>query len=198
MEAIICLPVLLLVSLGVAQFAHIWLCRTMVQYAAYCGARATLTAPSGTAPNGKSHEENWARNAAEIVCSPIAFLNPTSENDFALPGIGNNQNIPGNGGVRFRNDSNHDAEILTVEQVTGIDSWHRGIRVTMKVPLLFPLAGPVIGQMMSLYSNGSFSPQAAAPGNNAPVITLDNEVFSRIKLQETAYIVKPFVSTWSN
>ena len=44
MEAIICLPVLLLLSLGVAQFAHIWYCRTIVHYAAYCGARAVLTA----------------------------------------------------------------------------------------------------------------------------------------------------------
>ena len=110
MEAIICLPVLLLLSLGVAQFAHIWYCRSIVHYAAYCGARAVLTAP-----NGPANELIAARSAVEIVCAPIAFMNPTGSNDFSLPGInppaGNSSSsaIGGSGAVRFQANNNSGA-----------------------------------------------------------------------------------------
>ena len=202
MEAVICLPVLLLVSLGVAQFAHIWLCRTMVQYAAYCGARATLTAPYGD-----DNELRWARNAAEVACAPIAFINEASDAypDFALPGIVPfnreiDSEISGSGSVR-------NAAILEVtlaprdengEKIPLDPQWHRGVEVTMAVPLLFPLAGPVIGKTMQLFAGGSFAPGAHPQGPDGVTTTLiGNELFPRIRLRERAYIVKPFVTTWT-
>ena len=205
MEAIICLPVLLLLSLGVAQFAHIWYCRTIVHYAAYCGARAVLTAPAG-----KNKELTAARSAVEIVCAPIAFMNPTGGTDFSLPGItppapGENNSIQGSGAVRFKKDNNstHDDNILQVSVSTPED-WHRQVDVVMKVPLLVPFAGQIIGQLVTLWTNGNFditikSPAEPESGTSRRVIhKFADEWTSRICLHERAYIVKPFISTWSD
>lgn len=199
MEAIICLPVLLLLSLGVAQFAHIWYCRTIVHYAAYCSSRAVLTAP-----DGEANELIAARSAAEIVCAPIAYMNPTDGTDFSLPGIAPasgtavNSVIEGSGAVRFQANNNSGAynNILNVAVSTPQD-WHRQVDVTMKVPLLIPLAGQVIGKLMKLWNdNAEFDISADTP--DGTVIQLfPGEWTSRICLRERAYIVKPFVSTWS-
>ena len=200
MEAIICLPVLLLLSLGVAQFAHIWYCRTIVHYAAYCGARATLTAP-----NGEANELTAARSAVETVCAPIAFMNPTDEDDFSLPGITPassstvNSAIGGSGAVRFKhsNNSNDSNNVLQVS-VSKPSDWHRQVDVTMKVPLLIPFAGPVIGRLMKLWNgNAEFDIRADTPDGTI-IQKFANDWTSRICLHERAYIVKPFVSTWSS
>ena len=213
MEAIICLPVLLLLSLGVAQFAHIWYCRTIVHYAAYCGARAVLTAPRGA-----DKELTAARSAAEIVCAPIAFMNPTGEKDFSLPGItpaplGSQVNgvIEGSGAVK-KNQSARSSNILNVRliqpgdiiddylpspQGVKLPEWQRGVEVEMKVPLLIPFAGPVIGKLMSLWNNGNFDISADTPDGTI-IQKFANDWTSRICLRERMYIVKPFISTWSN
>ena len=200
MEAIICLPVLLLLSLGVAQFAHIWYCRTVVHYAAYCGARAVLTAP-----NGENRELTAARSAVEIVCAPIAFMNPTDEEDFSLPGIAPasgttvNSVIEGSGAVRYKKggDSNISSNILQVSVSTPED-WHRQVDVKMKVPLLIPFAGPVIGKLMTLWNNNAeFDINPDTPDGTL-IQKFSGEWTSRICLHERAYIVKPFISTWSS
>ena len=223
MEAIICLPVLLLLSLGVVQFAHIWYCRTIVHYAAYCGARAVLTAPSGL-------EGRAARSAVETVCAPIAFMNPTSGTDFSLPGVTpppvNNSArsvIGGSGAVRYNNTSSPDNNILNVTLISPdnftddylasdsytpgrrLPDWHYGVQVEMKVPLLIPFAGQVIGQLATLWdNNGNFDISARtpdAPDRNTGWRTIqkfNGEWTSRICLRERAYIVKPFISTWNN
>lgn len=196
MEAIICLPVLLLLSLGVAQFAHIWYCRTIVHYAAYSGARAVLTAPSG-----ENNELTAARSAVETVCAPVAFMNPTSEDDFSLPGIGSGNTIQGSGAVGFQQGGNSGSvnNILNVSVTsTDPDQWHRRVDVTMKIPLIFPFAGQIIGQMMSLwYEDAEFDISAETP-DGVTVQLFSGEWTSRICLRERAYIVKPFISTWSD
>lgn len=222
MEAIICLPVLLLLSLGVAQFAHIWYCRTIVHYAAYCGARAVLTAP-----NGPANELIAARSAVEIVCAPIAFMNPTSGTDFSLPGIAPasgtavNSVIEGSGAVRV-NNADPDRNILNVRVISPgnltddylasssytpsrrLPNWHYGVEVEMKVPLLFPFAGQIIGQLASLWdANGNFNIEVRTPDGpdrftrKRTIQKFDGDFTSRICLRERAYIVKPFISTWS-
>lgn len=220
MEAIICLPVLLLLSLGVAQFAHIWYCRTIVHYAAHCGARAVLTAPQG-----RDKELTAARSAVEIVCAPIAFMNPTDETDFSLPGITPaplesqvNGVIEGSGAVK-KNQSDRSSNILNVRliqpgdviddylpspQGVKLPEWQRGVEVEMKVPLLVPFAGQIIGQLVTLWTNGNFdipikSPAEPESGTSRRVIhKFADEWTSRICLHERAYIVKPFISTWSD
>ena len=225
MEAIICLPVLLLLSLGVAQFAHIWYCRTIVHYAAYCGARAVLTAP-----NGPANELIAARSAVEIVCAPIAFMNPTSgTTDFSLPGVtpppvnnGSGTVIGGSGAVRYNNTTSPENNILNVRVIRPGDltddylasssytpsrrlpNWHYGVEVEMKVPLLFPFAGQIIGQLASLWdANGNFDIEVRTPDGpdrftgKRTIQKFAGDFTSRICLRERAYIVKPFISTWS-
>ena len=94
MEAIICLPVLLLLSLGVAQFAHIWYCRTIVHYAAYSAARATLTAPGNNdGSQNYSAEWNQASQSAYKICQLVNFS--TLQDGEILPGVNSNLAIPG-------------------------------------------------------------------------------------------------------
>ena len=128
MESVICLPVLLLLSLAAAQFAHLWYCRTIVHYAAFSAARAAVTAPRG-------QENAQARRAAEIVCAPIAFTDPVGGDDFGLPGITPPQKdfqepIPGSGAV-----SGGDTTILRVA-VTTTSLHNVKAEVQFGVPLL--------------------------------------------------------------
>ena len=190
MEAIICLPVLLLLSLGVAQFAHIWYCRTIVHYAAFSAARTAVTAPSG-------RETEQARRAAEIVCAPIVFSNPLNGTDFALPGITPSapdstfqDPIPGSGSI-----ANNDQRILRVS-VTETSLHNVRANVEFGVPLLFPLAGPVIGKTMKLFNGGSYSPSAGdGPGGIYQLVAAGD--YPRIILKEQVYMAKPFLSTWT-
>lgn len=196
MEAIICLPVLLLVSLGVAQFAHIWLCRTMVQYAAYSAARAALVSAAKT-------ETDQARIAAKAVCAPLAFYNPTDGEDFSLPGIvdpseeaaKNDGKIIASGAVEFEGES--DSENVLTVTASKTDNFHVMAEVKMKVPLLVPLAGPVIGRVMTIFAEwwGHYGPAAKTP--DGPMFRLTNDRFPRIELKEQVYMTRPFLITWN-
>ena len=68
----------------------------------------------------------------------------------------------------------------------------------MKIPLIFPFAGQIIGQMMSLWNeDAEFDIRAETP-DGVTVQLFSGEWTSRICLRERAYIVKPFISTWSD
>lgn len=190
MESVICLPVLLLFSLGVAQFAHLWYCRTIVNYAAFCAARAAVTAPAGG-------EQAQARRAAEIVCAPIVFTNPQNGIDFGLPGItpasrgaDSGTPIPGSGSI-----NGGDRTILNV--AVAVTARHNvRATVTFGVPLLFPLAGPVIGKTMELFNGYSYAPSAGdGPGGIYQLVSRRD--FPRIIMTEQVYMAKPFLSTWT-
>ena len=192
MEAIICLPVLLLLSLGVAQFAHIWYCRTIVHYAAFSAARAAVTAP-----NDAVQQQAQARRAAEIVCAPIVFTNPLNGTDFALPGITPSapdsafqDPIPGSGSI-----NNGNTTILRVS-VTETSLHNVRANVEFGVPLLFPLAGPVIGKTMALFNGGSYSPSAGDGSGGIYQLVAAGD-YPRIILKEQVYMAKPFLSTWT-
>ena len=202
MEAIICLPVLLLLSLGVAQFAHIWYCRTIVHYAAFSAARATLTAPADS--NGKqniSKEQTEAQAAAEIICRAITFTSLTD--DLENPGVGK---IGGSGNVKNKCK----VTILDsfVDRASGqkinLSKWQRGVEVEMNVPLLFPYAGQIIGACMKMWSDGKLDIQETNPSAEKldELITHNSNIvgdffFPHIILRERAYISKPFLSTWT-
>ena len=176
MEAVICLPILLLVSLGVAQFAHIWLCRTMVHYAAYCGARATLTSAPGK-------EQEQAEFAAQRVCAPLAFFDPFGRTDFSLPGINDNNNIESSGAVTH-------GDILSTAVTVDGNHFHTKTTVSMAVPLLVPLAGRVCDKALTLYHRWGLTV--------TPVTTqLAGDLFPRIILEETVRMAKPYRCTWS-
>ena len=179
MEAVICLPVLLLFSLGVAQFAHLWYCRTIVHYAAYCAARAAVTAPAGGA-------YAQARAAAETVCAPIVFSNPLGGNDIALPGLGT---VLSSGSI-----AGGDTTILRVN-VAERANHYVSAQVDFGAALIFPLAGPVIGRTMALFAGGQYQPGAGL-GPGGIYQHLREEDYPRIILTEKVYMPKPFTSSW--
>ena len=181
MESLICLPVLLLLSMAVAQFAHVWYCRTIVHYAAFSAARAAVTAPAG-------RENEQSRRAAEIVCAPIVFTDPLQGDPFTLPGI--SASLPGSGSI-----SNGNTTILRVS-VSKVDLHYVLAKVEFGVPLLFPIAGPVIGRAMSLFDNYSYAP-AAGSGPGGIYQQVNPGDYPRIILKEQAFAPKPFLSTWS-
>ena len=176
MEAVICLPVLLLVSLGVAQFAHIWLCRTMVQYAAYCGARATLPVSTEKIKSGMTEEETAALFAAKRICALISFTQGDAQTEITRDWLVDDNNpegkILGSGGVhdtvrytRIYYESQRDGQLNYVYgwqsgkvaiAVTkpGENNWSRAVMVRMDVPLLFPFAGQIIGKSFAFFRNG--------------------------------------------
>lgn len=179
MESVICLPLLLLLSLGVAQYAHVWYCRTIVHYAAFCAARAAVTAPAGDAGT-------QARQAAETVCAPIAFSGSAGGRDMELPGIGA---VPGSGALKVESQNILDVKVSE-------ESRHYVMaEVEFGVPLLFPVAGPVIGQSMELFSGNSYSPGAGKGPGGAIRIAANND-FPRIVFTEKVFMPKPFLSTW--
>ena len=181
MESMICLPVLLLLSMAVAQFAHVWYCRAIVHYAAFSAARAAVTAPAG-------RENEQARRAAEIVCAPIVFTDPLQGTPFALPGI--SASLPGSGSISGGNTT-----ILRV-RVSGTALHYVLAQVEFGVPLLFPLAGPVIGRAMTLFNGFAYSPSRGS-GAGGIYQQVNAGDYPRIILSEQAFAPKPFLSTWS-
>ena len=200
MEAVICLPVLLLLMLSVGQFAHIWLCRQIVQYAAWSGARATVTASTNRI-GGSSEETLAAFHAAKRICSLVSYTQRTTAaeltRDYLPDGF-----IGGSGGLE--GDVTASQNIirqgkLTVS-VSQPDAWTRSVSVQMDVPLLFPFAGQIIGGVIRLWSNNEFNIEEANVENN--VFTQQYKEFTdiyypHIKLRETALSSKPFVVTTS-
>lgn len=191
MEALIALPVLLLVSLAVGQFAHIWFCRQILHYAAYSGARAALVARRGDTG------ETRAREAAKRICALISLEHERYMDDdtvgVRLPGVGL---IFGSGTVE---------EKLQV-RVTTVNGRYIRCDVTMDVPLIFPLAGDIIGGTMKLYSGdgsnapgfnpGKLSASEKAQHGVGTTFIHDGYFFPHIRLRERAYIFKPFNSSW--
>ncbi len=91
-EWAIALPVILLATFGVMQFALAMTAKIVVNHAAFCAARAALVVPRTDPRDGRSWEERAgekARAAAAILCAPLGGVvadgtaSPTS-----MPGWG--------------------------------------------------------------------------------------------------------------
>jgi len=60
MEFVLVFPLFLVTLLGIVQFAHIWLARLVVQYAAFCAARTALVCVAQSS-NPTVSNESWPR-----------------------------------------------------------------------------------------------------------------------------------------
>ncbi len=176
MEALICLPILLLLSLGVGQFAHIWLCRQVVQYAAFAGARAAL--PLSESPDkdlkNMTEEEAGALFAARRICALVGFSQEDGAEEYTRKWLPDGV-IGGSGGLAGSSVKailepvrvprvGGDTEMIAGWKIGKLTlvmqkptQWSRAVTVRMDVPLLFPFAGQVIGKAMRIYdSNANF------------------------------------------
>lgn len=127
MESVLLMPVVLLVFMTAAQFAHIFFARQLVEYAACSGARAGRL---GSADTIRSNAEN----AAVQICSVLSLTAPqgTLSEPVTLPWIGV---VPGSQAL---------LEKLRVECIET-----PGESVTCTVQMDFPLVVPVVREFVA-------------------------------------------------
>jgi len=97
-EYAIVFPLQLMMTLAIIQLAQIFVAKQVVEYAAYCGARAKLVGLDNETTSfcweGTSSQLNGAQVAALIPLSGICSNNANETNVLSLPGWGN---LPGYG-----------------------------------------------------------------------------------------------------
>ena len=128
METVIVMPIILLLIFMIIQFAHVWIARQMVVYAAYCGARSLLViSPDDTDPTPQEAVQTAAEIALSWICLADGGTNATGETRLDVPGWGE---IPGSGSAsrdwRQRNDWRVKAEIMTYKDSMGVERYFDG------------------------------------------------------------------------
>ncbi|MEG2075818.1 MAG: hypothetical protein RRY34_04870, partial [Victivallaceae bacterium] len=74
------------------------------------------------------------------------------------------------------------------------------VTVKMRIPLLVPFAGPIIGKVMELYPDRD---SAGGDYQNGALVTagkkgtLTPTLFSRLELETRVYVTKPYICTWN-
>ena len=128
MEAVIVLPVLVMLIFAVIQFANILMVQQLVEYAAYCGARATLTCNAALA-TGK------ATRAALRVLAPVSLSEEDDDSDTGP------HDYPGWGKLKGTKDLEDQVEVeLMPPPIVAADTVkYVGCKVTFKYPLLIPI-----------------------------------------------------------
>ncbi len=165
-------PLVLILFLACMQFSHVWAARHVVQYAAYCAARATLVAH-------RSEYRAAAQQAAEQVCAWIVKGHRAGEADKVVPGWGP---IPGSGAVGRKTRATVTERPWNVEAVVEHD-----------FALIFPIVGPIIGWAVNPWrTGGEWLEQRADPTGNVGAGDLINH--PHIRFRERAILPKPYVT----
>lgn len=128
MEAVIVLPVLVMLIFAVIQFANILMVQQLVEYAAYCGARATLTCNAVLA-------SDQAKAAALRVLAPVSLSEEDDDSDTGP------HDYPGWGKLKGTKDleSQVDVELLPPPIAAAATLKYVGCKVTFNYPLIIPV-----------------------------------------------------------
>lgn len=174
LEFILAFPIVLTLMLACVQFAHIWLARQVVHYAAYCAARTCLV----------SHKSEYGspapKRAAVAVCAWIVKGHSSGESDETVPGWGG---IPGSGGAKRK----------TRVTIDSSDEWNVTATVEHDFGLIVPIAGPMIGWLVNPWrQGGEWLEQRADPSGN--VGSADLLRHAHITFTETVSLPKPYVT----
>jgi len=197
LEFIICMPAYMLLLFGCVQFAHLWMGRQVVHYAAYSAARSALVSaadPGGERPNwdGGRESDIHSRSTAIRVTQWLGIGDGSTL-------TGANAHLPGWGNVLASNDA---ANRTTV--TTEFDEWNVGATVTYEFPLVTPIVGPIIAATMASSSSSSSGPVwnmdsiivINPPGTGSyldPGKAAAGE-FPRMTLSQTVWLPKPYRS----
>ena len=127
METVLVMPLFLAMVMGALQFAHIYIGKQIVNYAAFSAARSTLSAKAGD-------EQTKAEEAAKRVLSWL-ILSPKKENNGVL--------MPDYSGSDMK------SHLLGVKVETK-EKWLKAVEVRFAFPLEFPLAAQIIRWGMNL------------------------------------------------
>jgi len=122
LETVAAMPLLIALTFGALQLAHIHVARQIAAYAAYAAARATL-------PVEESREKDAAENAARRVLCWLAAAADSEHDGVLMPD-------PEANSVKGR---------LLLCKVTK-DDWNREIEIKFAFPLVIPFAAQIIGK----------------------------------------------------
>lgn len=173
LEFVLAFPLMLTLMLACMQFAHLWLAKQVVHYAAFAAARSALVCEP-------SEYQKAAQQAAEQVCAWVSVGKTAGEADKRIPGWGA---IPGSGGVSRK----------TRAHVEMVGRWNVRATVEHDFALVFPLVGPIIGWGVNPWQPGQeYAEQHAdATGNigDAEMVR-----FPHVRFTETVVLPKPYVT----
>ncbi|MBR1837550.1 MAG: pilus assembly protein [Kiritimatiellae bacterium] len=179
MEAVLCLPLLLLLVTGIVQFARIWEARLFTQYAAYNAARAALVYnPADYADlsvPGRTVFHEHQGPVWQAAVNTLAWKSATENSSSSLlfPGFAPGDRVP---------DS---AAIWGETTIFPGRSWESNgmvcVTVNFQFPLLFRIFDPSL-----LVSGGNES------GDGDPMHSLND--FATVSLTESCVLPKPWSS----
>ena len=136
METVLVMPLFLAMVMGALQFAHIYIGKQIVNYAAFSAARSTLSAKAGD-------EQTKAEEAAKRVLSwlilPIGKLTKNGVIEEPIDGV----LMPDYSGSDMK------SHLLGVKVETK-EKWLKAVEVRFAFPLEFPLAAQIIRWGMNL------------------------------------------------
>lgn len=173
LEFVLAFPLILTLIMACMQFAHIWMGKQVVHYAAYCAARAALVCEKG-------EYQKAGQQAAEQVCAWVVNGMTAGEVDKQIPGWGE---IAGSGGVKRKTR-------VTVEEE---GQWNIKAVVEQDFALIMPVAGPMIGWLTNPWDSGQeYTEQRADDSGN--IGDADLIRYAHIQFKETVYMPKPYVT----
>ena len=185
MEAVLCLPLLLLLVTGVVQFARIWEARLFTQYAAYNAARAALVYN----PRDYAEVDETGRIVAfrpkrgpvwQAAANTLAWKSSTADasTDLWFPGFGGDNVVRNSSGIW------NQLELLSLDYDGRSGCWESNGMVSVTVAFRFPLLFKV------------FDPTPLFPKTDGRTDESDNGLAmlngAHIALFETCILPKPW------
>ncbi len=189
LEAVLILPVFVLIIFFLIQITFVWTAKQMTYYAAYCGARAAMV--YNPADYGEDIGGGVVKQAACSVLSWISWSHGGQEGreykagGYAVP---LSQNIQKQVSVTVSEDLD-DGGLPAVT-----------VTVTFKFPLFIPFGGPMMAyffgaSMNNVDTHGAIGLNVSAPNADAAVSGLDYdsryEMYS-VPLTESCTLAKPY------
>ncbi len=199
-ETLLCLPVILLAAMGVAQYAFFQMCNQMVVYASFAAARATVPMSNNkTANEPVSEEWNAALAAARRICSTISFTGGNGMNLTRtwLP----SGSVKGSGGLSAPPHldgagcwrSGKVAVWITDPTTDANAQWYRAATVVMDIPIVIPFANEafsgLVGRKTTIHGGKQldyFIPKSS--DTSSPYFG-----YPHLRFHHTTYISKNFV-----
>ena len=174
LEFVLAFPLILTLMLACMQFAHMWMAKQVVHYAAFCAARAALVCEKG-------EYEKAGQQAAEQVCAWIVHGRTDGEQDKRIPGWGA---IPDSGGVKRK----------TKARIEDVGRWNVKATVTHDFALLFPLVGPMIGWVMNPWASGQEYVEQQPVDTTGNIGQSDMVYYPHLRFTESVVLPKPYVT----
>lgn len=204
MEFVISMPILFLLIMLTLQYAHVWMAKQMLSYAAFCAARSTLACAPGEQQKATreaakralawmniygKRDRAYAHVDSEISASDFSDISDTSafQNQSGRPpAVAGDVKIPGWGGVP-ESDSTDD-RLQTKPLV--VQGKYAACTVVYKFPLLIPVAGQMVSYLAKHTTGKESATYRASMGWTGEEELFDGMPF--IELTETCVLPLPY------